>query len=51
MRKHRSWDDEGYMEWADRERIIRQEVRELNEMFRRKAQNYKESEREGMQHE
>lgn len=51
MRIHGDWDNERYMDWADRERIIRQEVREINEMFRREAQNYRECERKGVQHE
>lgn len=51
MRIHGDWNDEGYMDWADRERIIREEVREINEMFRREARNYRECEMKGVQHE
>lgn len=39
------------MGWADREAIIWKEVRELNEMHRRKAKNYEAYERGETQNE
>lgn len=48
---HGDWEDDRYMDWADREGIIREEVRELNELFRRKAKNYRECEMEGAENE
>lgn len=51
MRLDGDWDDGGYMDWADREAIIRKDVRELNEMHRRKAKNYEAYERGETQNE
>lgn len=48
MLKSRNWDD-GYMEWADQERLVRQDVEEINRnLRRRKAENYREVEHAGI---
>lgn len=40
-----NWDDGNYMEWADQERLVRQDVEEINRSLRRrKAENYREVE-------
>lgn len=44
-------DDDRYMDWADQERLVRQDVDRLNEMFRRQARHYREEEMKGDQHE
>lgn len=45
------WDADRYMDWADQERIVRQDVDKINQMFRRQARNYQECEMKGVQHE
>lgn len=44
MRKRENWDDDDYMEWAESERIVRQEVAEINKLHRRQAENYRRAE-------
>ncbi|MBA4699195.1 MAG: hypothetical protein H2212_07135 [Ruminococcus sp.] len=40
-----NWDDGNYMEWADQERLVRQDIEEINRSLRRrKAENYREVE-------
>lgn len=40
-----NWDDGNYMEWADQERLVRQDIEEINKnLRRRKAENYREVE-------
>lgn len=47
------WDDENYMEWAERERLVRQDMEEIREHRRQqqKAENYKSIELEEDKHE
>lgn len=33
------WNDDAYMDWADQERIVRQEVREMQRRRREKEKN------------
>lgn len=51
MRLGRDQDDSRYTDWSDQERILRREICGLSKMIRRKAQNYRECEMEGEQHE
>ncbi|WP_159434668.1 hypothetical protein [Hespellia stercorisuis] len=42
MNRRDDWDDDDYMEWADRECLARQEVDRIEKsMHRRKAENYR----------
>lgn len=48
MRKKADWSDGNYMEWADQERLVRQDIEEINrDLRRRKAENYREVEYAG----
>lgn len=38
------WNDDTYMDWADQERIVRQEVREMQRRRKKKAAIYMEVE-------
>lgn len=52
MHNQRDW-DEGYMDWAEQERLVRQDIEEINrELRQRKAGNYRtaEFEEEGYEH-
>lgn len=42
--RREDWDDDDFLDWADQERIVRQEV---NEMQRRKREKEKNEERKG----
>lgn len=42
--RREDWDDDDFLDWADQERIVRQEV---NEMRRRKREKEKNEERKG----
>lgn len=43
------WDDGNYMEWADQERLVRQDIEEISKDLRqRKTGNYKEAEHAGI---
>ena len=44
MMRREDWDDDDFLNWADQERIVRQEV---NEMQRRKREKEKNEERKG----
>ncbi|MDY3109287.1 MAG: hypothetical protein SOW50_04145 [Lachnospiraceae bacterium] len=44
MMRREDWDDDDFLDWADQERIVRQEV---NEMQRRKREKEKNEERKG----
>ena len=49
MWKEPDWDDGNYMEWADQERLVRQDLEEINrDLRRRKAENYMEAEYAGI---
>lgn len=49
MHKRADWSDGNYMEWADQERLVRQDVEEINrDLRRRKAENYREVEHAGI---
>lgn len=49
MWKEPDWDDGDYMEWADQERLVRQDIDEINrDLRRRKAENYREAEYAGI---
>lgn len=51
MRKSRDWDGD-YMEWADQERLVRQDLEETDRDLRqRKAGNYRKTEYEEERHE
>ena len=38
MWKEPDWDDGNYMEWADQERLVRQDLEEIREMEKEEAQ-------------
>lgn len=38
MWKEPDWDDGNYMEWADQERLVRQDLEEIREMKKEEAQ-------------
>lgn len=42
--RREDWDDDDFLDWADQERIVRQEV---NEMQRRRREKEKNEERKG----
>lgn len=42
--RREDWNDDDFLDWADQERIVRQEV---NEMQRRKREKEKNEERKG----
>ena len=44
MMRREDWDDDDFLDWADQERIVRQEV---NEMQRRRREKDKNEERKG----
>lgn len=44
MMRREDWDDDDFLDWADQERIVRQEV---NEMQRRRREKEKNEERKG----
>lgn len=47
MRREVDWSDGNYMEWADQERLVRQDLEEINQRLRRrKSANYREAEME-----
>lgn len=49
MWKEPDWDNGNYMEWADQERLVRQDLEEINrDLRRRKAENYMEAEYAGI---
>ena len=49
MWKEPDWDNGNYMEWADQERLVRQDLEEINkDLRRRKAENYREAEYAGV---
>lgn len=49
MWRQPDWDDGYYMEWADQERLVRQDIDEINrDLRRRKAENYREAEYAGI---
>lgn len=48
MKHNIDWEDEGYSEWAEQERLIRED---LNDMRNRKAENYRKTEFEEDGHE
>lgn len=39
MMRREDWDDDDYLDWADQERIVRQEVREMQRRRREKEKN------------
>lgn len=42
MRSSSDWNDGNYMEWADQERLVRQDLEEIDkDLKRRKAENYR----------
>lgn len=43
MMRREDWNDDAYMDWADQERIVRQEVREMQQR-KKKAVTYMEVE-------
>lgn len=44
MMRREDWDDDDFLDWADQERIVRQEV---NEMQRRRREKEKNEEQKG----
>lgn len=44
MMRREDWDDDDFLDWADQERIVRQEVREMQ---RRRREKEKNEERKG----
>lgn len=44
MMRREDWNDDDYLDWADQERIVRQEV---NEMQRRRREKEKNEEQKG----
>lgn len=49
MHKRADWSDGNYMEWADQERLVRQDIDEINKDLRQqKTGNYKEAEHAGI---
>lgn len=44
MMRREDWDDDDFFDWADQERIVRQEVREMQ---RRRREKEKNEERKG----
>lgn len=49
MWRQPDWDNGNYMEWADQERLVRQDIDEINrDLRRRKAENYREAEYAGI---
>lgn len=49
MWKEPDWDDGDYMEWADQERLVRQDLEEIDrDLRRRKAESYREAEYAGV---
>ena len=44
MMRREDWDDDDFLDWADQERIVRQEV---NEMKRRRREKEKNEEQKG----
>ena len=52
MWKEPDWDDGNYTEWADQERLVRQDLEEINkDLRRRKAENYRMTEFKEEEHE
>lgn len=43
MMRREDWDDDDFLDWADQERIVRQEVREMQQR-KKKAATYMEVE-------
>lgn len=39
MMRREDWNDDDYLDWADQERIVRQEVREMQRRRREKEKN------------
>lgn len=39
MMRREDWDDDDFLDWADQERIVRQEVREMQRRRREKEKN------------
>ena len=44
MMRREDWDDDDFLDWADQERIVRQEVREMQ---RRRREKEKHEEQKG----
>lgn len=45
MGRQPDWNDGNYMEWADQERLVRQDIEKINrDLRRRKAETYREVE-------
>lgn len=43
--RQEDWEDERYMDWADQERLVQQDLEEINKRIRRrKAGNYEKEE-------
>lgn len=40
MWKEPDWDDGNYMEWADQERLVRQDLEEIREMKKEEAKKH-----------
>lgn len=51
VRDQEKWDEEGFWDQSDQERLIRQDLEEFQQMRKRKAENYKQAEFQGEENE